>query len=70
MGGPSGAFVADEEEGETQVTQSLNKPDSELIQISERLKKNQLTPQDIDDLQKIIVNVEQAVHQLRASIIE
>jgi hypothetical protein len=44
--------------------------DPELIAISEKLKKGQLTAQDTKDLESITLNVQQAVHQLRASIIE
>ena len=44
--------------------------DPELIEISERLKRGQLTAQDTRDLDAITLNVQRAAHQLRASIIE
>jgi hypothetical protein len=46
------------------------KADPELIEISERLKRGQLTAQDTRDLDAITLNVQRAAHQLRASIIE
>ena len=42
----------------------------ELIAISERLKRGQLTAQDAKDLDGISLKVQHAAHQLRASIIE
>jgi len=44
--------------------------DPQLIAISERLKKGQLTARDIGDLDEITLNVQRAANQLRASIIE
>lgn len=42
----------------------------QLLEISERLKKGQLTSKDIEDLDGITLSVQRAAHELRASIIE
>jgi hypothetical protein len=44
--------------------------DPQLLEISERLKKGQLTARDIEDLDGITLSVQRAANQLRASIIE
>ena len=45
-------------------------PDAELARIRGRLQEGRLTADDIKALEAVVVNVENAVRQLRASIIE
>ena len=49
---------------------SKTETDPQLIEISERLKRGQLTARDLEDLDTITLSVQRAANQLRASIIE
>lgn len=42
----------------------------DLIDIKERLRKGQLKPDDIRQLDAIVLNAEEAIRRLRAAVVE